>query len=839
MAKGSEIMVDRETGTVVINETDVDTRTALRAAYQTGEGSIKQLFHDPMMDAIVTWTSSIRGGSHRTRKGGIFDRDRFVSPTGVFDKMRVAEDATTDDIVASFLDSSEALAFTRINIECDDEDEEDIWQQIGDDIDLGNRMREIWRELNIYSQSYVATWFGTKSYQVRGKSETTDVRRKKKYDNLQVPLGITTLDPFKVIPVGNFLFNQETLTYFADPTERDVIDSWLLGDDASGADPIIRRLIIGKYEPDFRDRKEIGNFGVDPNRLYILNPKYVWRHTVTKSGWQRFPQIRMESTFQLLDLKQQLRQMDRAALLGATNFITLIKKGTDKEPAKPAEIGALQEQVKTISQVPVIVGDHRLTVEIITPKTDHTLDADRYLGLDIRISGRLYGMFLSTHAGRDDSLKLARVVARGLESRRDQQRRSFVNNVLMPTYHLNDQLKEVPRMAFHPKSIALDFDPSRATYLLDLRDRGDLSRQSVLSEIDYDEAEEARKVKLEIQKYNKIFQPGQDPETGLPLDQGGTEKTPAESLNYKDVPPDVKRQIEKQAGLTPSKMDPAQLPPTAGGTKMPAPVVPGGVAKKAPGAKKAAGATKTPKPGDPNDPKRAGRALGGNHGKGGNGNIGRGAGQEAKPRPSKPAKVSGQTVSYDNTGKGQKTNPPGPKKMAAQRKSPSAQQKKESAADANVGRTSGMVSLDIPKGVIPPVPNGVEDHHITVVYLGSNVSDETLEAVLGKAEMVASLTRGPLEGIVGGIGTFPPSDSSDGLTPVFMVPAVDGLDEIRNEFEDFNASQHSDFHPHVTLTYLEDGEEMPNVPDQIPVQFDGLSVHCRDEVWQFPFGSGE
>jgi hypothetical protein len=34
--------------------------------------------------------------------------------------------------------------------------------------------------------------------------------------------------------------------------------------------------------------------------------------------------------------------------------------------------------------------------------------------------------------------------------------------------------------------------------------------------------------------------------------------TPAESLNYKDAPPDVKRQIEEQAGLTPSKDEPSE-----------------------------------------------------------------------------------------------------------------------------------------------------------------------------------------------------------------------------------------------------------------------------------------
>ncbi len=34
--------------------------------------------------------------------------------------------------------------------------------------------------------------------------------------------------------------------------------------------------------------------------------------------------------------------------------------------------------------------------------------------------------------------------------------------------------------------------------------------------------------------------------------------TPAESLNYKDTPPDIQRQIEEQAGLTPSKEEPAE-----------------------------------------------------------------------------------------------------------------------------------------------------------------------------------------------------------------------------------------------------------------------------------------
>jgi hypothetical protein len=592
MSDNNPVMVTPEIGVINDSGEDLNIVQVLTAGREQNP-QFAELLPEREFAEIVKWTTNTQGGSGRLRRGSIFDRDRFISPDNVFDKMRVAEEAISDDVVASFLDSSEALAFSRIGIECDDEDEQDIWEQISDDIDLDSRMHEVWRELNVYSMSYVAVWYGTKSYKVRGKSDG-GTQRKKAYNNLTVPLGVTTLDPFKVIPVGNYLFNAETLCYYADPTERDIIDSWLLGDDDSGADQIIQRLIVGKYEPDFRDRKEIGNLGIDPNRLYIMNPKYVWRLTATKSGWKRFPDIRMESVFEILDLKHQLRQMDRANLIGASNFILLIKKGTDEMPAKPYEIGALQEQVRTISKVPVIVGDHRLSIEIITPKTDNTLDAKRYEGLDIRISGRLYGMFISIGAGRDDSLKLARVVARGLESRRAVQRSAFVKNIFMPTFELNDTLKAEPDMVFHPKNIALDFDPSRATYLLDLRDRGDLSRQSVLSEVDYDEGEEAAKRTVEKAKYDKAFQ--------LPL--------PSVPPAPATVPEPTK---SKQVALKPPA--PVKIP-------LPGPV-----------------------PGAPNDPKRAGRSQGGNHGKGGNGNIGRGAGlpsQTGNVTKTKPAVVRPQ-----------------------------------------------------------------------------------------------------------------------------------------------------------------------------------------------------
>ena len=51
-------------------------------------------------------------------------------------------------------------------------------------------------------------------------------------------------------------------------------------------------------------------------------------------------------------MKGHLRSADRSALVGNTNFIVLVTKGSDKMPAKPGEIENLQEQVKVIARMP-------------------------------------------------------------------------------------------------------------------------------------------------------------------------------------------------------------------------------------------------------------------------------------------------------------------------------------------------------------------------------------------------------------------------------------------------------------------------------------------------------
>jgi 8-oxo-dGTP diphosphatase len=150
-------------------------------------------------------------------------------------------------------------------------------------------------------------------------------------------------------------------------------------------------------------------------------------------------------------------------------------------------------------------------------------------------------------------------------------------------------------------------------------------------------------------------------------------------------------------------------------------------------------------------------------------------------------------------------------------------------------KRSGMIYLDIPDDKVRHLPGGVDDHHITLVYLGKDVSDDEFAEAVRRTKEAAE-AHSPMEGSIGGLGSFPPSDSSDGKTPVFVPVDVPGLDALRKSLADLSASEFKKFVAHVTLAYLEDGEKMPAPHPTTPVSFARLHVKRGDEVVSFPFG---
>lgn len=471
-----------------------------------GDSVMKALRSHPELRSIASWVNDINPAfaatNHRNasrRSGGIIERDRYVTPDGFFDQFRVARDAAMhDDTVSNVLETTEALVFNTIKVDCEDPDEENVWNQVIEDMGLEDSLHQMWRELFTYSQFNCAMQWGVREYQVEGKGEKR--QRRKRY-NLNVVTGLSMLDQLKVIPVGDFLFGGEQLVYVASKTEAESIDLVLAGKNTT--DQVVQTLLTERRHIDQKEKARLTELlgQGDYTNMFYMNPATVFRHTATKPDYERFAPVRMASVFELLDLKHQLRQMDRAHLMGATNFIVLIKKGSDQQPATSGELAHLNASVKTVARTPLIVGDHRLSVEIVTPKIDTTLDPKRYNNLDSRIAARLFQMFhiggFSAGTSGDDSLKLVRVVARGLEARRRAIKTSVEKHVLKPIFDANDDLKAKPKLQFTPRSVALDFDPNFIQLMTNLYNDGAVSRDTMLGLVDLEQSDEAHRRELE------------------------------------------------------------------------------------------------------------------------------------------------------------------------------------------------------------------------------------------------------------------------------------------------------------------------------------------------------
>jgi 2'-5' RNA ligase len=154
----------------------------------------------------------------------------------------------------------------------------------------------------------------------------------------------------------------------------------------------------------------------------------------------------------------------------------------------------------------------------------------------------------------------------------------------------------------------------------------------------------------------------------------------------------------------------------------------------------------------------------------------------------------------------------------------------------SLSKRSGMISLDLPEGLIEPLPGGITDHHVTVVYLGPDVDDDAFSLACVMARRVAAATQ-PLSGTIGGIGSFPAGDDGVPVWAGVNLPGAESLHEALAELQspDAKAREHG-YKPHCTIAYLEEGDPLPDPLPHMPVTFTHLSVHRGEDVKHFPFG---
>jgi hypothetical protein len=278
----------------------------------------------------------------------------------------------------------------------------------------------------------------------------------------------------------------------------------------------------------------------------------------------------MKSVFQLLDLKKQLINSDRAALIGAANYILLIRKGDKDTPAQQEEIQHLKENYNFIAKMPVIISDHRLTIDIIAPKTDFVLVGDKYDLIDSRILARLLGTLTIGGSGQRNETQttLSAAVARVMENRRHMLKRTLEMELARAVVN-HPKNKGVfdsePNLVYTPRNIALSMDPNYATGLLALRTQREISRETILEFFGLDESVEAMRMEMEAEFYDDIFK------TEIPFNGGNPGAGVDASLDKKDAPAavtvdpkDGTLKVTPPAGKTVAKSPAAKATPAPG-----------------------------------------------------------------------------------------------------------------------------------------------------------------------------------------------------------------------------------------------------------------------------------
>lgn len=561
-----------------VNETG-ETEEFAKQALLTGRTLDGRPVRDEIAYAMNTWLNQMTSPS--IAGGSLFFRNRYTMTENVYDQFLQCSDAVEyDEILGSVCDATEGLAFTEVSFEMIDQDEEDIWQQIGRDLRLHSRMREMWRELYKVSQVYVAIDWQQKVYKVRTKKVPlgdldTDPpqpqpgaedlhpsgvpnpgpkkRARRKQYALTVPGALTIIDPTKVLPVGQMMFNQERFVYLATEKENDAFTAVFEG---LRDDPNVLKMFDGPYQPTPAELRYLTEAHRGPtNRVYmwLFKRDVLFRHTLSRAQYERFAAIRLKSALPILDMKAHLRASDRAALIGATNFIIVLKRGSDKFPARPGEVDQLREQARVVSRMPILVGDHRLSVEIVTPNTDSTLDYQRYNLLDERLIMRALHTF--RFGGRaagssDEAASLDDQIARGIESQRNDLADTLEDKLVRLTVEKNEGvLTDTPEIAFHPKRVVVSYDSKIMQLVMQVRNGGDISRETLLEEFGFDQEVEYVRRKRE-KGIDDVFQssvPFSSPQSnpfatgtagGRPIGGGGPgmDSTPAAGPNASTTP---------------------------------------------------------------------------------------------------------------------------------------------------------------------------------------------------------------------------------------------------------------------------------------------------------------
>jgi len=470
--------MNEEYGAIVINDSGLPDSEVLPAI----RDQIPQVIAERYLE-ISSFNSTFGGGfsSRQATPAGLFVRSSYTRPQTIIEEMELAISLVDeDDDVGSTVGMIEKMLFQGWRHQHSDEQTVMLFDNIAKNLKLNAKFREITRTLATIGQCYPVKVFTRQQFNNFKPGQNPSV----------VAPNLIMLNPLSVRVASLNADGSPVLIQAVD----DQTDAFLraIGRGASTGtarsatqkvkqsdNPIAAALYIEEFIPptgtvSSNDDALLSGL----SKAWYLNPKMVTRYALSfNSSISSYAPIPLKRVFGLCEAKRLLNLMDYSLLQGGINFLIVVKKGSDNLPALSEEITNLQAIVQTSARTGVMVGDHRLNVEIITPNLEAMLSPERRNLLAKKIT-RAILCLPDTDFGRIEGggTPEAEIISGNLTGDREIINDLIQQDIYDETVLRNQSTftKGAPGLWFPPISIAGNH--FFADNLLKLRDRGDIPR---------------------------------------------------------------------------------------------------------------------------------------------------------------------------------------------------------------------------------------------------------------------------------------------------------------------------------------------------------------------------
>lgn len=510
--------------------------------------------------------------------GNLMTRPKWRPPSNIVEEIVMARElADRDDDIAATIGMLQALCFGE-GMHHSHRDEVTIgtYDQIGSKAHILSKFKEMYHEWLIAGQVTTAVVFNQE--QISFTPMGADRQRTR---SAWIPR-IAVLPAEQIRIAGNDIFGTAKLTYRPFSGRQEV---WLMeyfSNQTSAArksqmrqqDPVLTTLLTEQVAYNNYDDQAGGADWVygdprDPivgHYVYTLDDALVHRSTLPK-GQAQHPRPMLTRNMPLLEAKRLLTILDYSLLEAGANFLVVARKGSDAKPALPEEIANLRNTIMRATRSGVLIGDHRLDIEIITPKLDELLNSDKRKLIGRKLAAALLrapDWANSDVAGGQEVLTTTEIISRVAQADRYELAQHMEEHVYGLTAARNNS-PTGPAKIWFPK-VTLQGMQFWTQMILGLRDRGDIPRKYAVQYAGFDWDAAVQQRKLEVSSGDdKVMTPAAVPfsspnaggtapgDSGSPgpQDRGGGRPPGAKTGAPKATAPGMgKRVVHKNAGET-------------------------------------------------------------------------------------------------------------------------------------------------------------------------------------------------------------------------------------------------------------------------------------------------